>query len=315
MNNDDGLRNIPILTSSIKQTPRSLNWLPYLLMFFSTFIQAFGTFYAKFIITNLSNNFNAIIFLFIRSFSIVIGSYISFKMQNDPLLKPVEIPHKKWFILRANLSFFSLIFFIFSLTILRCSTTHIILTVTQLTATFVSIVFFHEKIPNSLLLGIFICGIGVVLVILNEFNIDNYFVILKGLFYSLISVILFSIVVLSNKKVSLSQISVNNHTFYQGLTTIIYSICYLLLTFQFHVSLYFMIMSLLHGVVFIIGQTCLTLATRHDSKNKVKRITHFQIIYVFLFSYFFLGEELYFTDWVGCIFIISFLVYHSIYFS
>ena len=284
------------------------------------FCVAFGVFYTKLVQKTYPNDFHSIQFLFLRSFCILLLSIITSYITKNKILKLSEIKIKFWFFIRTNFNFLGVASMTICLWYLRASTAQIITTLSPIIIFILSYFILNEKFHIRYFYGCIFCLIGSFIIILNEKNSkniknekSNINDILIGVFFCFINVIATSLISVANKKLADNKIPISTQGFYVGLTTCFYSSIFTFFYGNICLKIGYLIMCMIHGLFFYGFLVLFNSACKLCQLSKLALTSYLQIVYVFILGFFFLKEEIFFTDIIGTFFIVSFMIYNTLY--
>ena len=310
MNFDDNLNN-SLISNKLSSLPNITKKQCFYYIMLSNILFSIGVFIPKYLLNKFNEIYNPFSILFIRGISIIITSIITSKLQKVKLFHLKNLPHKKWFILKAILTFIRLMSFLYSLLYIRCITSQLIIVLFPLvymTKDFINNNFEFTKIY---IYCIFSCIIGTYLLISNEFLYSTRKNIIKGVLLSISSLLSQSFINYIDLQFGLTNYNLNNHLLYINFFIIIICIIYYLFS-QFKFTLIYIIINLINGILFSIAVNLkmfyrknLTIAKKYIWLNS------FRVLYVYILLFLFSNEEENFIDLIGIFIIIVFLIYNS----
>lgn len=307
------IQNYPLLPS----TKTNYNSLSKCIIFLliSSILQSIGSVFIKYLINTYTIDFNIMLFFLLRSLTIILLDFSYLFSNNLPIIKFNELPHKKWIILKGNLKFFSIFSFCFSLYYMRCFSAQSINTLIPIVGIILSFFFLNVQLSPKKISICLLCTIGVLFILINDYKNEYNYVINKalisGLIWSLLSLMSYSLLVLIKNKVDFSNINNHIHSIYHQCLVFSYSLLYLILTFKkIKFNFGFAIFSLLHGVNFFAMRFFTSLSMGNPDIKKYGFLNSLKILYVLGFCYI-LGEQLFYSDFIGTGIIISILIYDS----
>ena len=310
MNFDDNLNN-SLISNKLSSLPNITKKQCFYYIMLSNILFSIGVFIPKYLLNKFNEIYNPFSILFIRGISIIITSIITSKLQKVKLFHLKNLPHKKWFILKAILKFIRLMSFLYSLLYIRCITSQLIIVLFPLvymTKDFINNNFEFTKIY---IYCIFSCIIGTYLLISNEFLYSTRKNIIKGVLLSISSLLSQSFINYIDLQFGLTNYNLNNHLLYINFFIIIICIIYYLFS-QFKFTLIYIIINLINGILFSIAVNLkmfyrknLTIAKKYILLNS------FRVLYVYILLFLFSNEEENFIDLIGIFIIIVFLIYNS----
>jgi len=293
-----------------------------------TYFLSLNCFYAKVILKAYPEDFDSVEFLFMRGLSIVIFGVLHTYYYKQKILTLSELPLRLWFLIRANANFFYNAFSISALWYLRASTVQILVLLSPLVVILLSHFLLKEPLYFRYLIGGIMCVGGSMIIILNEHsspnkkkdnqkeddsNSDtNVYGVLIGLILCIISVGFNAIINIASKILASHRVSLNNQMVYIGATNMMYSIVYIIIKRKMCLKLGYLIMCIIHGFFFYVYYVCYNRALQLAPVSKIIIINYLQIVFVFLMANIFLGEGIYYTDIIGTIIMMSYMVYNAL---
>ena len=293
-----------------------------------TYFLSLNCFYAKVILKAYPEDFDSVEFLFMRGLSIVIFGVLHTYYYKQKILTLSELPLRLWFLIRANANFFYNAFSISALWYLRASTVQILVLLSPLVVIVLSYFLLKEPLYFRYLIGGIMCVGGSMIIILNEHsspnkkkdnqkeddsNSDtNVYGVLIGLILCIISVGFNAIINIASKILASHRVSLNNQMVYIGATNMMYSIVYIIIKRKMCLKLGYLIMCIIHGFFFYVYYVCYNRALQLAPVSKIIIINYLQIVFVFLMANIFLGEGIYYTDIIGTIIMMSYMVYNAL---
>ena len=286
----------------------------------ATFFQAFGAFYTKVIQRVYPTKFHTVQFLFLRSFTILILSLFHNYYFQTHILRPKEIKLPFWFFIRTNVNFFGMAFFTMSIWYLRSSTAQIIATLAPIIVFILSYFILREKFYMRYIYGLIICICGSSIIVLNEKKVNNsnnitthtFKETLTGVFFGIINIFLLALVLVANKILANNKIAIGTQMFYVAISTMTYSSIYSIIFGGVVLDPGLLFMCAIHGIFFYLGNVTNNKALQKAPLSKLIIFNYLQIIFVFLLAYIFLNEKIFFTDIIGTIIILSYMIYNSL---
>ena len=297
-----------------------------------TYFLSLNCFYAKVILKAYPEDFDSVEFLFMRGLSIVLFGVIHTYYYHQKILSLSELPLRMWFLIRANANFFYNAFSISALWYLRASTVQILVLLSPLLVIVLSHFLLKEPLYIRYLFGGIMCVGGSMIIILNEHSApsdkakedkkDNKdknnssdagaYGVLLGLVLCIISVGFNAIINIASKILASHRVSLNNQMIYIGATNMMYSIIYIIIKRKMCLKPGYLIMCIIHGFFFYVYYVCYNRALQLAQVSKIIIINYLQIVFVFMMANLFLGEGIYFTDVLGTIIMMSYMVYNAL---
>ena len=101
--------------------------------------------------------------------------------------------------------------------------------------------------------------------------------------------------------------------FYVCISTMTYSSIYTLFFGGVVLKIGYLLMCLIHGFFFYIGNVLYNKALQYAPLSKLILIQYTNVVFIFLLSFIFLNEKIFFTDILGAAIMISYMAYNSYY--
>ena len=295
-------------------------------VFLAHFCWGSNSVYLKWVQRKYSDYFKTIPFLFFRGIMILFLSTLISYIKNEHILRIHEINLKFHFFIRTNLNFFSVALFILGVWYLRVSTSQIISTLNPIMLIILSTLILKEKFHFRYIFGTLICLSGAFIIVLNERKINSSSGTKKeninnnekpifskgtliGLACAFLNVLFASFISISNKILARNKVPVISQLFYVGLSTIFYSFIYIL----FEGCPYcfgYIIGSMGHAFGFYCGNILFNMGIKIVDLSKSAAVSYMKLVFVFIFGAIFLGEPIFFTDIIGALLIVSYMLYN-----
>jgi drug/metabolite transporter (DMT)-like permease len=200
---------------------------------------------------------------------------------------------------------------------LRISTCQIISTLSPIVIIFFSIIFLGEKYYSRYAYGVILGILGSSIIVLNENKIPSVeekeskaFEIFLGVFCNFLSMITGGIEGVCNKIMAKEKTPITSQMFYVGCSHCVYSFLWMLITNDFDYTKQYFFMCMLHAILFFSGFYMFNKGLQLIDLSKTSIIQYSKIVFVFILSTIFLGQKVFFSDIVGSIIIVSFMIYH-----
>ena len=279
-----------------------------------------GSIYTKIIQKTYPEDFRTVQFLFLRSFTVFFFALFHSHIRQEKIMHLRDIPEKKWFFLRTNANFFGVACITVALWYLRASTAIIIQNIHPLFVLILSFFVLKEKFYIRYIIGIVVCFFGALIMILNESKVKvNDMKVFSsserslGLFFCFIDLFFISSVKVSNKIMVNKKVPVGTQMFYVSISTMIYSSIYTLFFGGLCFKVGYLIMCLVHGIFFYLGNIAQNYALQLCPLSKFILVQYLNVVYIFLLSFLFLHEKIFFSDILGASLIVGFMLYNSYY--
>ena len=320
MNSDFNLK-ITQINEEIEEKKRKIELHAYVLYVINQFIWAIQGLQLKSFYSFFPKDFDINSFVFYRHLGLSIAGYFSIYYKKINMKYPWQINYRIWFYIR-NIGIYICIYtWMKSLDIFRLSTCQILGGLGPLLTIIFSIIFLKEKFHRVYAYGIVICFIGSAMIILNERKSEtstekdsSLNKIFLGSLYLTINVSLFSLGLVGQKFLCEENLSPEEQTFYFGFYTTIIAGTFCIINFDFKLeNIYYCLYSLLNGFVFYTCNYLNSVSFKNIEISKLQPVTYLQTILIIIASAVIFKENLYFTDILGALMIIGFIIYNGMY--
>ena len=283
------------------------------------FLWTNNSIYLKFLTQHFKERFKNKTFLFSRGLMTVIISYFLGIYQEGKIYKLTELKTNILYalLIRMNFNFFSMSIWVVSVWYLRISTCQIISTLSPIIIIFFSIIFLGEKYYPRYTYGVIFGILGSSIIVLNENKIPSVeekdskaFEIFLGVFCNFLSMITGGIEGVCNKIMAKEKTPITSQMFYVGCSHCVYSFLWMLITNDFDYTVTYFFMCMMHAILFFSGFYMFNKGLQIIDLSKSSIIQYSKIVFVFILSVIFLGQKVFFSDIVGSIIIVSFMIYH-----
>jgi drug/metabolite transporter (DMT)-like permease len=297
--------------------------------FIAIFFRAFGTFYTKLIQKTYPSKFHTVPFLWLRSFTIITFALLHTKVTGIPIIKPKDIPFKKWFFYRTNMNFFGVSLLTLALWYLRASTAQIINSLRPIIVLILSHFILNEQYYMRYTIGTAMCLIGTSIIIYNELKIDSnknehntsiqstpstsLWDTIKGLLFVSLSMLSVTLVDIANKILASNKVPINTQMLYVGISTMTYSTVFIIIFGGVELDPGYLLMCLFHGVFFYLANISYNKALQLAPISRLIIINYTQIVFVYILAFLFLNERIYVSDLIGAGIMFSYMVYNGVY--
>jgi len=317
--------NYELKVSEAKEETKSLlsrkEFHSYILFVINQLIWGFQGLQLKSFFYFFSKDYDINSFAFYRHLGLCIAGYLSIRYKNITLKFPWQIQYRIWFYIRNIGIYICIRTWMASLEIFRLSTCQILGGLGPLLTILFSVVFLKEKFYLVYVYGIGICFVGSAMIILNERkseentdkNSSLNFIFL-GSIYLTINVTLFSLGLVGQKFLCKEKLSPEEQTFYFGFYTILIAGFFCILNLDFKLSnILYCLYSLLNGIVFYICNFLNSVSFQNIEISKLQPVSYLSTVLVVIASAVVFKENLYFTDIIGALMIIGFIIYNGMY--
>ena len=283
------------------------------------FLWTLNSIYLKFLTQHYKNRFKNKTFLFSRGLMVVIISYFLGKYQEGKILKLTELPKNilQALLIRMNFNFFSMSIWVVSVWYLRITTCQIISTLSPIILIFFSIIFLGEKYYSRYTYGIILGILGTTIIVLNENKIPSVeekdsktYEIFLGVFCNFLSMVTWGVEGVCNKIMAKEKTPITSQMFYVGLSHCAYSFLWMFFTNDFDYTIEYFLLCMIHAILFFSGFYIFNKGLQIIDLSKTSIIQYSKIVFVFILGAIFLGQKVFFSDIVGSVIIVSFMIYH-----
>ena len=293
----------------------------YILYVVNQFIWAIQGLQLKSFYSFFAKDYDINTFSFYRHLGLSIAGYLSIYYKKIDMKYPWQINHRIWFYIRNIGIYICIRTWMDSLGIFRLSTCQILGGLGPLLTIIFSVIFLKEKFHAVYAYGIGICFIGSTMIILNErksetttekdASLNNIFL---GSIYLTINVTLFSLGLVGQKFLCEENLSPEEQTFYFGFYTVLIAGTFNIFNFDFKLrNILYCLYSLLNGFIFYICNFLNSVSFQNIEISKLQPVSYLSTILVIIASAVIFKENIYFTDILGALMIIGFIIYNGMY--
>ena len=285
------------------------------------FLWTLNSVYLKFLTLHYHTTFKNKTFLFARGFATMIICYCLGNYFDGKIYKITEFNSqiKKCILIRANVSFFRMSFWLVAIYYLRISTCQIISTLSPILIIFFSVIFLNEKYHSRYAIGIILGIIGSSIIVLNEKKIvsnkkdSSISEVFIGIISILLNISLAGVIGVANKIMANNKISIYTQMFYLGLFHCLYSFLWMLFTMDFDYTFIYFILCMLQAFLFFLGNFFNYSGLKLIDLSKTSLLQYTKIVFVFILSSLLLNEKIFLSDIFGSFIIVTFMIYHVMY--
>ena len=284
------------------------------------FIWTTNSCYVKFLTQYYKDKFKNKTFLFPRGLAIIIISYFLGNHFDGKIYKLSEFTSqiRNCLLIRANVSFFGMSLWLIAVYYLRITTCQIISTLSPIVLIYFGVIFLNEKYYSRYGIGVILGIIGSCIIVLNENKLatkkNDSNSTTSDVFIGIIAILgnisLSGVIGVVNKIMANQKISLYTQLFYFGIFHSSYSFIWMLFTRDFDYTLSYFFLCGTHACLFFLGNYFNYLGLLLIDLSKTSIIQYTKIVFVFLLGTLLLGEKIFFSDIVGSIIIVSFMIYH-----
>ena len=284
------------------------------------FLWTLNSVYLKFLTLHYHTSFKNKTFLFSRGFATMIicftlGNYYDGKIFK---LSDFNSQIKKCILIRANVSYFRMSFWLVAIYYLRITTCQIISTLNPIIIICFSIIFLNEKYHSRYAVGIILGIIGSSIIVLNEKKIvsskkdSSVSEVFIGIISIFCNISLAGVIGVSNKIMAKNNISIYTQMFYLGFFHCFYSFLWMLFTMDFDFTWTYFFLCTLQAVLFFLGNFFNYCGLKLIDLSKTSLLQYTKIVFVFILFSLLLNEKIFFSDILGSCIIVTFMIYHVI---
>lgn len=277
----------------------------------------------KFITRHYNTKFTNKSYLFSRGIAIITLAFICGKYFDGKIYKlsDFEPQIKKCLLIRANLSFFGMSFWLLAVYYLRISTCQIIASLSPILVIFLGVFFLNEKYYHRYAFGIILGIVGSCVIILNENklaknqqkeNSSSVTDVIIGLLSMVANITITGIIWVVNKIMAVKKISLFAQLFYFGIFHFSYGFLWMLFTMDFDYTFGYLFLCSTQAFLFFLGNYYNYLGLKLIDLNKISLIQYTSIVFVLILGSLLLREKIFFSDIVGSAIIVSFMVYQAL---
>lgn len=322
-NNQEETKSLPTTQYSAKSKKREV--LGYILMICANTCWACNSVYLKIIQKIFLQEFNNLTFIFSRGMGAMIISFCASKIVNKPILRWNQIQFKKHFLLKTNISFFSMFLWTMAMWYLRVSTSQIISTMQPIIVIILSIFFLNEKFFMRYFWGILLCTIGSIIIINNEKHSKtptrsenvSHSELIRGIFIGVLcnffSMFVGGFISIADKVLATNKVPISTQLFYLGMFHSLNSIICMIIFRSHNLDYKLIILSSFHAILFFTGNFLYNRALQLIDLSVSSLFGYLRIVFVFILGWLLLGESIFFSDIIGACFIVSYMVYNVLY--
>jgi len=226
---------------------------------------------------------------------------------------------KKCILIRANVSYFRMSFWLVAIYYLRITTCQIISTLNPIIIICFSIIFLNEKYHSRYAIGIILGILGSSIIVLNEKKIvstkkdSSVSEVFIGIISILCNISLAGVIGVSNKIMAKNNISIYTQMFYLGFFHCLYSFLWMLFTWDFDYTWTYFFLCTMQAVLFFLANCFNYSGLKLIDLSKTSLLQYTKIVFVFILSSLLLNEKIFLSDILGSFIIVTFMIYHVIY--
>ena len=261
-------------------------------------------------------------YLFSRGVGIILIAFFCGKHFDKKIYKlsDFEPDIRKCLLIRANLSFFAMSFWLLAVYYLRISTCQIIASLSPILIIFLGVFFLNEKFYKRYICGVILGIIGSCIIILNENKLakenkldsdSSFSDVMIGLFSMIANITIAGVVWVVNKIMATKRISLYAQLFYFGIFHTSYGFLWMLFTMDFDCNILYLLLCSTQAILFFLGNHFSYIGLKLIDLNKISIIQYTSIIFVLILGIIILNERIFFSDIIGSCIIVSFMIYQA----
>jgi len=285
------------------------------------FLWTLNSVYLKYLTLHFHTFFKNKTFLFARGLATMIICYILGHYFDGKIYKLSDFNQeiKKCILIRANVSYFRMSFWLVAIYYLRITTCQIISTLNPIIIICFSIIFLNEKYHSRYAIGIILGILGSSIIVLNEKKIvstkkdSSVSEVFIGIISILCNISLAGVIGVSNKIMAKNNISIYTQMFYLGFFHCLYSFLWMLFTWDFDYTWTYFFLCTMQAVLFFLANCFNYSGLKLIDLSKTSLLQYTKIVFVFILSSLLLNEKIFLSDILGSFIIVTFMIYHVIY--
>ena len=258
---------------------------------------------------------------FWRSFSICIIGYCMIYYKKARITRLNEVKNKFWFYLRSGGNYFIIVLWIVELSYFRVSTCQSFTNCNPIIVLFLSSFILHEPFYIRYVLGVFISLIGTLMIVLNDkkdkgahLNKNTNFDMFIGVIIALSEMTFVAFSNFGQKLLCNEKMIPEVQNFYLGLFNTIPAFIVMIIERNTGLSnIYYVFYAFSNGFLFYSANYCMAECLNIMSMNNFVPMNYLKVVFIFIFGFLILGEQVFFTDIVGSALIVGFQVYNVCY--
>ena len=289
---------------------------------FAQFLWTLNNVILKFITKHYNTKFTNKSYLLSRGIAIIAICFVLGEKYDGKIYKLSEFEPqiRKCLLIRANMSFFNMCFWLLAVYYLRISTCQIISTLNPVLTIILGVFFLKEHYYHRYAVGVVLGIVGSCIIILNENKLaknkkkdkdSNLSDVAIGLVSIVCNITMTGIIFVVNKIMAAKRISLYVQLFYFGIFHFAYGFLWMLFTMDFDYSFGYLLLCSSQAILFFLGNYYNYLGLKLIDLNKVSIVQYTSIVFVLILSVLLLNEKIFFSDIIGSAIIVSFMVYHA----
>ncbi len=300
------------------------------LLLYAASISFYGTgnFHFKYIQINYKSEYEMFSFIFWRNTFFLIFVMILINYKNKQILDPRKFTTNTqfWLCVRTFGQFLAIIFSLNSLEKLRVGTANTFISMTPVAVILLSVFLLKERFHWRYPIGVLICFSGVLLMISNEGNgsdlnelenndkNNNLYDTLIGAFWGTCNLFCIACLAVSTKKLNNANINNESICFYLGANNLLCALFVIIfIRFSFSFGFYFVLSSIFNAAIYFCATYFNIMSLKGVDLLKTTSLGYIQTVVGALLGALFLGENIYFTDFLGSIIILGYNIYNVLY--
>ena len=243
------------------------------------------------------------------------------KRKNERLTPLNEIQNKFWFYLRSGGNYCIIVLWITELQYFRVSTCQSFSNCYPIVVLFLSSFILHEPFYLRYVFGVFISLIGTLMIVLidkkdkeadpkKNFNFDIFI----GVIIALSHMTFVAFANFGQKLLCKEKMIPEVQNYYLGLFNLIPAFFLMLIERKTGITnIVYVLYAFSNGFLFYLANYCVAKALNNMPMNEFVPINYVKIVFIFIFGFIILGENVFITDILGSALIIGFQVYNVCY--
>ncbi len=283
-----------------------------------------ANFHLKFIQIKYKSEYEMFSFIFWRNLIFLFIILIFLKYKKKEILDPRNFPKKSqiWLCVKTFGQFLAVIFTLNSLEKLRVGTANTFISMTPAAIILLCVFLLKEQFHWRYPIGVLICFSGVLLMIfnegngsnLNELENNNLFDTLIGVFWGTCNLFCIASLAVSTKALNNDNIDYDNICFYIGANNLLCALFVIIfIKFSFSFGFYFVLSTTFNAIIYFFATYFYTLSLKGVDLLKTTSLGYLQIVVATFLGVAFLGENVYFTDFLGSFIILGYNIYNALY--
>jgi len=288
-----------------------------------------GNFHMKYIQIKHPLEYDMFSFIFWRNIIFISIVYLLIRYKNIEILdaRKLQKTSQIWLCIRTFGQFLAIIFTLSTLEKLRVGTANTFISMTPAAVILLCVFLLKERFHWRYPLGVVICFFGGILIISNEGKahqslsavnnseqIDSRSDTLIGVFWGVCNLFCIASLVISTKALNNDKINYENICFYVGGNNLICSIIVIVfIKMHFSFGFYFVLHSIFNACMYFFATYFHVISLNGVDVLKTTSLGYVQTVVGTFLGVLVLGENVYFSDFIGSLIIIGYNIYNALY--